>query len=252
MAQETFSRYELKYIVSDEIFRQLKQQLAEYMEADKFSRDDSFYSICNIYYDTPTNDIIRKSIEKPVYKEKLRLRSYGVAGFNDTVYIEIKKKYQGRVYKRRSQMTLAEAYAYMNKRRMPEATSQLDKQIKAEIDYFVHRYTPLLPAAFISYDRIALYSQTDKSFRVTFDCNIRARRYDLGLEKGIYGDLLMPEGLWLMEVKTKDTIPIWFVRLLSQYRIYPVSFSKYGTEYMRFISGSENTEMRLRTSKLYA
>jgi len=146
MAQEVFSRYELKYIITDELFRLIRQEMAHFMEADRYSRDDSTYSICNIYYDTPANDIIRKSIEKPVYKEKLRLRSYGTASFNDTVYFEIKKKYQGRVYKRRTHMSLSEAYTYMNRGQMPEAKSSLDKQIKNEIDYFVHRYNPLLPA----------------------------------------------------------------------------------------------------------
>jgi len=252
MAQEVFSRYELKYIISDELFRLIRQELADYMEADRYSRYDSTYSICNIYYDTPANDIISKSIEKPVYKEKLRLRSYGVVGLNDTVYFELKKKYQGRVYKRRTQMTLSEAYTYMSKGQMPEANGSLDKLIKNEIDYFVHRYKPLLPAVFMSYDRVALFSKNDKSFRVTFDCNIRTRRHDLGLEKGIYGDLLIPAGFWLMEVKTRDSVPLWFARLLSKYRIYPTSFSKYGTEYRKYLLGEDDKKINFQYNKLYA
>jgi len=252
MAKEVYLRYELNYIITDELFRLIRQELSDFMEADIYSRDDCTYSICNIYYDTPANDIIRKSIEKPAYKEKLRLRSYGPAASNDTVYFEIKKKYQGRVYKRRTQMTLSEAYSYINKGQMPEAKSSLDKQIKNEIDYFVHRYKPLLPAVFISYDRVALFSRTDKSFRVTFDCNIMTRRYDLGLEKGIYGEPLMPNGFWLMEVKTRDNVPLWFARLLSKHRIYPVSFSKYGTEYKKYILGGDSDIINFQYSRLYA
>jgi len=252
MTQEIFSRYELKYIITDELCRQLRQQLSDYMEADKYSRDDNFYTICNIYYDTDANDIIRKSIEKPVYKEKLRLRSYGVVGFNDNVYLEIKKKYNGRVYKRRTELTLAEAYDYMKKGRLPEAKSQLDKQIINEIDNFVHKYKPLLPAVFISYDRLALYSISDKSFRVTFDTNVRSRRYEVGLEKGIYGDLLMPAGYWLMEVKVNEAVPLWFVKILSKYKIYPVSFSKYGTEYKKYIFSCDNKKMDPECGILYA
>ena len=251
MAVETFCRYEIKYIISDD-FRYFKRQLGDFMEADKFSRDDNFYSICNIYYDTPDNDIIRKSIEKPVYKEKLRLRSYGCVNEDDIVFFEIKKKVDGRVYKRRTQLTLAEAYDYINTGQMPEAKGTLDKQIKNEIDFFVHKYRTIIPNVFISYDRVALYGIQDKSFRVTFDANIRSRRYDVGLDKGIYGDLLLPTGFWLMEVKTKDTIPLWFVRLLSDKKIYPVSFSKYGTEYKRFISGSRDIKADMQYGILYA
>lgn len=252
MAVETFCRYEIKYIITDELFRYLKRQLGDFMEADKFSKDDNFYSICNIYYDTPHNDIIRKSIEKPAFKEKLRLRSYGCVNADDMVYFEIKKKVDGRVYKRRTQLTLTEAYNYINTGQMPEAKGVLDKQIKNEIDCFVHKYSTIIPNVFISYDRVALFGIQDKSFRVTFDTNIRSRRYDVGLDKGIYGELLFPTGYWLMEVKTKDTIPLWFVRLLSEKKIYPVSFSKYGTEYKRFVSGSRDIRTDIQYNMLYA
>ena len=252
MAVEIFSRYELKYIISDELFRIFKKQLDGRLEADKYCRHDSFYTICNIYYDTADNEIIRKSIDKPVYKEKIRLRSYGVVKSDDIVFFEIKKKYDGCVFKRRTELTLAEAYNYINGGKMPEARDELDRLVKNEIDFFVHKYKSLMPKVFISYDRIAMYGITDKSFRVTFDSNIRTRRYDLSLDKGIYGDLLMPADCWLMEVKTKDSIPLWFARLLSKYRIYPVSFSKYGTEYKNFITGCKDEKVEKNVSRLYA
>lgn len=252
MAVETFCRYEIKYIISDEVYRLIKQHLGDYMEADKYSRNDNFYSICNIYYDTPTNEIIRKSIEKPVYKEKLRLRSYGTVKHSDTVYLEIKKKYEGCVYKRRTEITLSEAYNYIDTGQKPEAKNQLDKQIKNEIDFLLHKYTPLIPAVFLSYDRVALFAKEDKSFRVTFDTNIRTRRYEVGLDKGIYGDLLLPADKWLMEVKTKDTMPLWFTKLLSSYRIYPVSFSKYGTEYKKYMICCDDKQISHQYIKLYA
>jgi hypothetical protein len=252
MAVETFCRYEIKYIISDEVYRLIKQQLVDYMEADKYSRNDNFYTICNIYYDTPANEIIRKSIEKPVYKEKLRLRSYGNVNLNDTVYLEIKKKYNGCVYKRRTEITLAQAYSYINTGQKPEAKNRLDKQIKNEIDFMLHKYTPLIPAVFLSYDRVALYAMDDKSFRVTFDSNIRTRRYEVGLDKGIYGDLLLPADKWLMEVKTKDTIPLWFTKLLSVYKIFPVSFSKYGMEYRKYMLGCDDKQVSSQYSRLYA
>ena len=145
---------------------------------------------------------------------------------------------------------MAEAYNYINVGKMPEARDELDRIVKNEIDFFVHKYKSLMPKVFISYDRIAMYGITDKSFRVTFDSNIRTRRYDLSLDKGIYGDLLMPADCWLMEVKTKDSIPLWFASLLSKYRIYPVSFSKYGTEYKNFITGCKDEKKREKRQQI--
>lgn len=252
MAVETFCRYEKKYIISNEVYQHLKQQLADSMEADKYSRNDNFYSICNIYYDTPANEIIRKSIEKPIYKEKLRLRSYGCVNLSDKVFLEIKKKYEGCVYKRRTELTLSEAYNYFATGQMPEAKSKRDLQIKNEIDFFVHKYNKLMPAVFISYDRVALFAKEDKDFRVTFDTNIRTRRYEVGLDKGIYGDLLIPTDYWLMEIKTTDVIPLWFTKLLSSYKVYPVSFSKYGTEYRNYVLGRNNEQIDNQFKILYA
>lgn len=233
MAIEVFNRYETKFIITDETYRLLKPQLNEYMEVDEHSRNGEFYTICNIYYDTPDHAIIRKSIEKPFYKEKLRLRSYGVVGYQDKVYLEIKKKCDGCVNKRRTSLTLEDAYHYLETKEMPSANDYLSHQILNEIDYMVQRYSDLRPALYLSYDRSAMFGIEDRNFRITFDTNIRSRRENVGLEKGNYGELLLPENQWVMEVKVKDTVPLWFAKLLSEYQIYPASFSKYGTEYQR-------------------
>lgn len=233
MAIEVFNRYEKKFIISDDIYRIIKSQLEEYMEVDEYSRNGDFYTICNIYYDTDDNEIIRKSIEKPVYKEKLRLRSYGVVTSKEKVFLEIKKKYQGRVNKRRTALTLEDACRYMETGQKPEVLNLRGKQIFHEIDYMVSRYQTLHPALFLSYDRNALLGIEDRNFRITFDTNILTRRYDLGLDYGIYGELLLPKSQWVMEVKMNQAAPLWFAELLSKYRIYPVSFSKYGMEYRK-------------------
>lgn len=252
MVIESFTRYEEKYIITDEIYRLIKPQLEEYMEIDEHSRNGNFYTICNIYYDTPDNEIIRKSIERPTYKEKLRLRSYGVVKPTDMVYLEIKKKYDGCVYKRRTSLALEEAYQYLETMQKPVAINQMNEQILNEIDFIIRKYHNLQPMLYLSYDRNAVFGMEDSSFRITFDTNIRTRRYDIRLDKGIYGDLLLPEGQWVMEVKMKAVVPLWFAELLSKYKIYPVSFSKYGMEYQKKMQNSNNKLISHEYSKIYA
>jgi SPX domain protein involved in polyphosphate accumulation len=240
VAIEVFNRYEKKFIISDDIYQILKPQLEEYMEVDEHSRNGDFYTICNIYYDTADNELIRKSIEKPAYKEKLRLRSYGVVGPKDKVFLEIKKKFNGCVNKRRTKITLEDAYDYLETKVKPKTSNLMNAQILNEIDYMVQRYPTLQPKLFLSYDRNALFGMEDKDFRITFDTNILTRRYDLGLDVGVYGDLLLPKNQWIMEVKINNAAPLWFAELLSKYKIYPVSFSKYGTEYQNSIPYNSN------------
>lgn len=242
VAVEVFNRYEKKYMISDKTYHIIKPFLDKHMEADEHSQGSDFYTICNIYYDTEDNEIIRKSIERPLYKEKLRLRSYGIMGQQDKVYLEIKKKFEGCVNKRRTSIILEDAYRYLERKQKPEIKGSMDGQILSEIDYLVQRYPTLHPVVFLSYDRKAMFDREDKNFRITFDHNILTRRYDLGLHYGIYGDQLLQGDQWIMEAKINRAAPLWFAELLSQYRIFPVTFSKYGTEYTKHIIGSNNTD----------
>ena len=222
MAQTVFSRYEKKYLMPEEVYQALRERLAPHMEVDQYG----LHTICNIYYDTPASDLIRRSIEKPVYKEKLRLRSYGIPTIDSTVFLEIKKKYQKIVNKRRVPMTLREAYCYVERGIRPEQ----DSQILREIDFFLRRY-PLQRSLYLAYDRIAMFQRDDPDFRVTFDHKIRSRKTDMGLEQGDAGTLLLPERYYLMESKVMGATPLWFTRILSELKLYPVSFSKYGNIY---------------------
>lgn len=236
MAIEVFNRYEKKYRIRDDTYKKLRERLAEYMESDEHSKDGGFYTICNIYYDTPDNYLIRKSIDGSVYKEKLRLRSYGVKSLDEKVFLEIKKKHKKRVNKRRTKLELEEAYRYMETKNKPEQMPYMNGQVLNEIDYMIHRMD-LSPKVFLSYDRCAMFGKDNKEFRVTFDRNITTRRYDLGLHYGIYGDKLLEEDEWIMEVKIEKAMPLWMTKILSEFRLYPVSFSKYGTEYKKFVAG---------------
>lgn len=230
--QGTFKRYEKKYLISEKKYQLLRERLKNRLHIDGFGK----VTICNVYFDTPDHHLIRKSLEKPVYKEKLRLRSYGIPSKDDGVFVELKKKYKGIVYKRREKMeiTKAEDYLYEN--------IQVDKstQITKEIDWFIHFYKQLLPAMYISYDRIALCSKEDSEFRVTFDNNIRWREEELFLTAGVFGTPLLEEGERLMEVKIPGTMPIWFSHILDELEIYPISFSKYGRGYEQSLLLKQN------------
>lgn len=224
MAQTVFNRVEKKYKLSEERFHALMEDLMEYMEVDEFGK----HTICNIYYDTPDDLLIRRSIEKPVYKEKLRLRSYGTPTLGDSVFLEIKKKYDGIVNKRRIQLPLQAAYDYLQYGVHPYDMTQ----ILTEMDYFLSLYD-LSPKLFLAYERVALFGKEDPEFRVTFDTGIRSRTEDLRLEHGSEGEFLFDDNTHLMEVKITNSTPLWFSKLLSKHQAYNSSFSKYGSVYKK-------------------
>lgn len=235
MAKEIFSRYEVKYMLNTDQKEILMSALKEYMNVDPYNVGGKFYTISNIYYDTDDNALIQRSLDKPEYKQKLRLRGYGVPNPGDIVFLEIKKKYKGIVNKRRSCLELEEAKKYIETGILPEFKPYMNKQVLNEIDYFTHIYD-LKPRLYLAYDRLAFFDKNDAQFRVSFDTNIRTRRNDLTLDAGDYGQQMLREDVWLMEVKINKNLPLWFARLLQDNKIYNSSFSKYGTEYARQIA----------------
>ena len=247
MAIEVFNRYEKKYMLTKKSFRKLLTRIEDHMDMDKYNINGKPYTISNIYFDTDNDALIRASIEKPVYKEKLRMRAYGTPSLDDKVFIEIKKKYDGIVNKRRTSMTLKDAYNYILKDNPPTpASGKINTQVLHEIDYFKDFYK-VKPKLYLSYDRYAYFEKNDGDFRVTFDTNIQTRRYDVSLEKGQYGSQLLEADQVLMEIKISGAVPMWFTKILSELEVYPVSFSKYGTEYKRYVL--ENTQREFIENK---
>lgn len=220
--QNVFKRYEIKYMISKSRKERILRGMEEYMEGDAYGRS----TICNLYFDTSNYLLVRRSLEHPVYKEKLRLRSYGTAKPDSQVFMELKKKYQSVVYKRRIGITEQEAM-----RCLRGEAALTDTQIGRELDYFLQQYQYPQPAVFLSYEREAFYGKDDRDFRVTFDENILWRDWDLSLLEGAYGNDLLGEGQMLMEIKTGTSIPLWMTALLTGNHIYKTSFSKYGTVY---------------------
>lgn len=228
--QMVFQRYELKYIMTRRQQEAVLAAMGSHMVADDYAHS----SIRNLYLDTPDFRLIRRSLEKPVYKEKLRVRSYGLAGEADAVFVELKKKYRSVVYKRRLSMPQDQVQGcFDGSRPWP------DTQIGGELAYAASFYPDLRPAVFLSYERDAYHGVEDPDFRVTFDTEIRYRREELTLTADPWGVLLLPPDQVLMELKAAGGLPLWMVRALSRQRLFQTSFSKYGAAYRHMQAAAE-------------
>ncbi|HRX58422.1 MAG TPA: polyphosphate polymerase domain-containing protein [Eubacteriales bacterium] len=224
MAQNTFERIEEKYLLSPAQLGAVHDGLTGHMHPDPFGRS----TVSSIYYDTEDYRLIRTSLEKPDYKEKLRLRWYGTPSADSTVFVELKKKFDGVVYKRRAQLTAAEAEAFLT-----DGKLEGDAQVLREIRYFMSLYRPV-PRVLLSYRRIA-YTGAEQGLRITFDDSVRFRAGMLRLNASSWGREILPPGQTLMEVKASGAMPLWLCRVLGKNEIYPASFSKYGTSYRDYI-----------------
>ena len=233
--QMIFQRNEFKYLLDARQLQAILAAMAPYMVPDEYSHS----SIRNLYLDTPDFRLIRRSLEKPVYKEKLRVRSYGRAEAEASVFVELKKKYRSVVYKRRIAMPQNQALGCV-------AGTELwpNSQIGAELAYAADFYKTLRPAVFLSYERDSFRGVEDENFRVTFDAEIRYRREELTLDSDTWGVPILAPGQVLMEVKAAGGIPIWMAHVLSERGIFKTSFSKYGTAYQDILLNGRRGEQK--------
>lgn len=227
--QSVFKRCEKKYLITQEQYNRLSVVLRPRIERDEFAES----TISNIYYDTPNFQLIRASLAKPAYKEKLRLRTYHTPSADTEAFVEIKKKFNHVVYKRRIGMSYQQAVAYLNNAPAPQ-----ESQISHEIDWFLRFYQGLRPAMCICYDRLAVFDREQPELRITFDTNIRWRTEQLDLAAGPYGEQLIPEDSCLMEIKIPGATPLWLAHTLSEIGIFSTSFSKYGTAFQTLLQRS--------------
>ena len=225
--QTVFERFELKYMLTLDQKEQILRVMEPHMKLDQYGRT----TIRNLYYDTDDYRLIRKSLERPVYKEKLRLRSYDRASPDSTVFVELKKKFRSVVYKRRLALPERNAMEWLSGKGPPQEQGQIAR----EIDYARSFYQTLKPAAFLSYEREAYYALDGSDFRITFDDTILCREDDLSLQANSWGTPLLEDGKVLMEIKCSGGVPLWLTRFLTQERIFKTSFSKYGTAYQQII-----------------
>lgn len=227
--QYVFQRIEKKYQLNQEQYDAFTTAIQDKLLPDRYG----LHTIHNIYYDTSDYELIRSSIEKPRYKEKFRIRGYGKITKDSPVFLEIKKKYRGVVYKRRTSLTMAQASAFLENGSLPDHNDQ----IMHEIDYFMQFHHPV-PQVYLAYDRRAYTCEDIPSLRVTIDRNIRSRYHRLELDYDEECRILNPD-LYLMEIKVSTAYPIWLANLLCTLQIYPASFSKYGSVYSDSVKRGE-------------
>lgn len=221
-----FKRVEKKYLLTDAERKALLEKISPMLVPDKYGHS----TISSLYLDTPDFRIIRASIEAKecghAYKEKLRLRTYGTPSADSKTFLEIKKKYKGVVYKRRISLSHAEAMDYIHGGKKPP-----DSQIMREIDYAMRFYGHPKPSVIVSYERDAFFVRDLPALRITLDQSVRYRADELDLTLGDHGNILLPEGFTLMEIKTDGAMPLWIANALDECKIFPISYSKYGTAY---------------------
>jgi len=222
-------RYEMKYILSPAQRLFFMERVKGHMKVDEFGKT----SIASLYYDTPDYRLIRTSLEKPPFKEKIRLRSYGLATDTSPVFLELKRKAYSIVYKRRVQSTIPLVRQFFN----GEGDICAGGQINHEITYFRDYYKNLVPACLIIYDRTA-YFEPGGDLRLTIDETPRYRVQDLSLSVSMDGISLLPEGYSIMEIKVQQAMPLWLSSILSDGKIYLASFSKYGEAYRQQLQKS--------------
>ncbi|WP_071131420.1 polyphosphate polymerase domain-containing protein [Enterococcus timonensis] len=232
-----FQRKEKKYLLTEEQYAYLQQHFS-LMQMDQYGK----HTILSLYYDDSDFTLIKRSIAKPNYKEKFRVRSYGCQEQNGPIFLEIKKKVNGIVYKRRLQIE-DQQLATFNQQPKRIAVDPSDQQVKSEIDYLVERMH-LYPQVLIAYDREAFFGVDDEDFRITFDHQIRFRTDQLDFHHGSSGEKVTSEFAILMEVKALGAYPLWFSQLLSQAKIYPGSFSKYKDVYQHHLSTTNNIQRK--------
>ena len=225
MSISVMKRYEMKYLLNGEQTRLLRERVQDHMQVDQYGKT----SIASLYYDTPTYTLIRESLQKPAFKEKLRLRSYGLATENSPVFLELKRKACGVVYKRRIQTTVPLAQAFFT-----EADDPCGGQINRELAAFRDHYQTLEPTCLIIYDRTA-YFEPDGDLRLTIDENPRYRVNDLTLMKNMDGVPLLEPGWTILEIKVQNAMPLWLNAILAECGVRKGSFSKYGEAYRREI-----------------
>lgn len=229
MDENHFRRIEKKYLISKSDKEILITKIKDHIKKDKYFKSQ----IHNIYFDTPNNDLIINSLEKPLFKDKFRLRSYGIPTLDSEVYLEIKMKYKDIVGKRRVKIKLKDYYDFLNNKHI-----KIDNQIFKEFNYY-YEYYKLKPTIYIAYDRISYLGKEDNNLRITFDNNLRSRRNNLDFNNNSKMNYFFDDDTYIMEIKTLEGMPLWLANALSEMKIFPNSFSKYGKIYTK----EKNKEM---------
>lgn len=228
----SFKRYERKYLIDKATAQSFLSLISSRLSYDAFCVGGKKYRIYNIYFDTDDFAIIRESVSKPAFKEKARFRAYDNYAETGKGFLEIKRKINGVVVKRRIALSEPDAIDFVKSGILPH---DAECQMSRELDRYF-KCNDVSPKAYISYDRMAFFCADDNNIRVTFDDNILYRTQNVSIEAGDGGVALLPPDLCILELKFAEAMPLWLANALSECRIYPHSFSKYGNVYKQIIT----------------
>jgi hypothetical protein len=161
----------------------------------------------------------------------MRIRSYyDSKDPEDKIFMEIKKKCDGQGNKRRIKLKIKEVEPFVNEGILPETSDYLSGQVAKELQYYL-KINKVHPALYVQYDRLALFGKEDKNFRMTFDRNVHTRRNNFVFGESDEDELLLPDGMYIMEIKILGAMPLWLTHILSENGLYSRGFSKYGAKY---------------------
>lgn len=231
----SFKRIEKKYLINRSQYEELLKGIRGHMKLDPYCENNKTYKIQNIYYDTINNTLISNSINKPIYKEKLRIRKYYEA---DSYFIELKKKACGVVGKRRVVVNKEELDSFFRGDNLDHITDYESRMAIKEIKYLMKRYE-LMPKVYLSYDRLGFFDLEDPTLRLTLDNNIHSRRSNLSFKTDESTIYVIKKDEYILEIKVKNNYPLWLARILDNLKIRSSSFSKYGEEYKLYLTGGK-------------
>jgi len=253
---DTFERKETKYLLSPLQYLQFRALAERHLAPAEYHESD----VSSLYYDTPDDLLINRSLQGGKYKEKLRVRSYGAATQSSPVFIEIKKKFKGITYKRRVNCTLAAASAFLAGMDYLEAIERwplkdtaaqeyahgtMSRQIAGELAWMRDHYEGIAPKMLVTTHRLSFVDVDDPDLRITFDSNVRWDNVSTTLEEAAGRHELFDNGERILEIKCGSAYPMWLVAALNECGIRPQSVSKYGRAYQ----AAAMRERRIHTAR---
>ncbi len=244
---DVFERKEMKYRLCA---TQLESLISAF-ETRLLPDERGITLVRSLYFDTPAHDLIARSMESPLYKEKLRLRVYGQASEPGTpAFLEIKKKFKGIVYKRRVLVSIGAAHLIIEGASLSEALAAHPlndealaaealtphrEQIAREIAFFIQRHDARRPSILTQCERQA-FTSSDGDLRVTIDRNLSYKANPQSIADTHFAIPLIPQTEAVMELKCTHALPLWLAGELSAVCAYKQSFSKCGTAYGHSVS----------------
>jgi len=222
-------RYEIKYLISDELAAQIREHIAPYTEVDPYAaeRPEQQYTVRSIYFDTSRFDFYYDKIDGLKIRKKLRLRVYNEFGEDVSAFLEIKRRYGNVVVKERARLPLQDVKSLLVSRSAPELVGDNGKRVLGKFLYNVAK-RDLRPTALITYEREAFVGLMDDRVRVTLDENVRSYMFP-GLSQLFDDDDLrsFTDGRIILEMKFDGYMPKWFRGVIAALGLRAQSVSKY-------------------------